>query len=57
MKFIMLISLKDIGNSSGKDVKLIPEGGIWMNTQRPEWNEYNAGNGVLHGYPMLFCVR
>jgi hypothetical protein len=27
---------------------LIPEGGIWMNTQRPEWNDNNAlvGNGV-----------
>ena len=30
-------------------VKLIPEGGIWMNTQRPEWNDANnalVGNGV-----------
>ncbi len=28
---------------------LIPEGGIWMNTQRPEWNDANnalVGNGV-----------
>ena len=27
----------------------IPEGGIWMNTQRPEWNDANnalVGNGV-----------
>lgn len=28
---------------------LIPEGGIWMNTQRPEWNDANnalVGNGI-----------
>ncbi|OGF14517.1 MAG: hypothetical protein A2W00_04875 [Candidatus Eisenbacteria bacterium RBG_16_71_46] len=28
---------------------LVPDGGIWMNTQRPEWNDANnalAGNGV-----------
>ncbi len=28
---------------------LVPEGGIWMNTQRPEWNDANnalAGNGL-----------
>lgn len=28
---------------------LVPEGGIWMNTQRPEWNDANnalVGNGV-----------
>ena len=27
----------------------VPEGGIWMNTQRPEWNDANnalAGNGI-----------
>ena len=27
----------------------IPEGGIWMNTQRPEWNDANnalAGKGI-----------
>ena len=27
----------------------IPEAGIWMNTQRPEWNDANnalVGNGV-----------
>ena len=27
----------------------IPEGGIWLNTQRPEWNDANnalVGNGV-----------
>jgi hypothetical protein len=28
---------------------IIPEAGIWMNTQRPEWNDANnalVGNGV-----------
>ncbi|MGB2171078.1 MAG: hypothetical protein ACPH03_01400 [Flavobacteriaceae bacterium] len=32
-----------------KIANLIPEGGIWMNTQRPEWNDANnalVGNGV-----------
>lgn len=32
-----------------KVANLIPEGGIWMNTQRPEWNDANnalVGNGV-----------
>lgn len=32
-----------------KMANLIPEGGIWMNTQRPEWNDANnalVGNGV-----------
>ena len=32
-----------------KCANLIPEGGIWMNTQRPEWNDANnalVGNGV-----------
>jgi len=32
-----------------KVTNLIPEGGIWMNTQRPEWNDANnalVGNGV-----------
>ena len=27
----------------------VPEGGIWMNTQRPEWNDANnalVGNGI-----------
>ncbi|HMB96913.1 MAG TPA: hypothetical protein VKM36_00405, partial [Balneolaceae bacterium] len=33
----------------GKITNFIPEGGIWMNTQRPEWNDANnalVGNGV-----------
>ena len=32
-----------------KMTNFIPEGGIWMNTQRPEWNDANnalVGNGV-----------
>ncbi len=32
-----------------KMANFIPEGGIWMNTQRPEWNDANnalVGNGV-----------
>ncbi|MDN3204812.1 hypothetical protein [Algoriphagus sediminis] len=32
-----------------KTSNLIPEGGIWMNTQRPEWNDANnalVGNGI-----------
>ncbi len=42
----------------------IPEGGIWMNTQRPEWNDANnalVGNGVsmvtlyyLHRFMLFF---
>ena len=48
----------------------IPEGGIWMNTQRPEWNDANnalVGNGVsmvtlyylrrfLHFFKTLFAT-
>ena len=33
----------------GKLVNFIPDGGIWMNTQRPEWNDANnalVGNGL-----------
>jgi len=33
----------------GKLSNFVPDGGIWMNTQRPEWNDANnalAGNGV-----------
>ena len=39
---ILAISLAKLSN-------FIPEGGIWMNTQRPEWNDANnalVGNGV-----------
>ncbi|MEM9777688.1 MAG: hypothetical protein AAF902_24135, partial [Chloroflexota bacterium] len=41
---------------------LIPEGGIWMNTQRPEWNDANnalVGHGlsvVTAGYLRRFIV-
>lgn len=47
-----------------KVVNLVPDGGIWMNTQRPEWNDANnalAGKGLsvvttayLHRYIMVF---
>ena len=33
-----------------KLTNLVPEGGIWMNTQRPEWNDANnalVGKGTL----------
>ena len=32
-----------------KLANLVPDGGIWLNTQRPEWNDANnalVGNGV-----------
>lgn len=40
--------------------QLIPDGGIWMNTQKPEWNDANnalAGNGlsvVTSGYLLRY---
>lgn len=41
-----------------KLTNLIPEGGIWMNTQRPEWND---ANNALVGYGVsvvtLFALR
>jgi len=39
---ILVLALAKLSN-------FIPEGGIWMNTQRPEWNDANnalVGNGV-----------
>jgi hypothetical protein len=39
---LLLLALVRISN-------LVPEGGIWMNTQRPEWNDANnalVGNGL-----------
>ncbi|WFB37281.1 hypothetical protein P3T73_05845 [Kiritimatiellota bacterium B12222] len=39
---MLVLALAKLGN-------LIPDGGIWMNTQRPEWNDANnalAGRGV-----------
>lgn len=40
---------KILGTVLSKLSNFIPEGGIWMNTQRPEWNDANnalVGNGV-----------
>ena len=40
---------KIMATTLAKVSNLIPEGGIWMNTQRPEWNDANnalVGNGV-----------
>ena len=39
-----------------KLVNFVPEGGIWMNTQRPEWNDANnalVGKGLISGHPGL----
>jgi hypothetical protein len=40
---------KLLATSLAKISNLVPEGGIWMNTQRPEWNDANnalVGNGL-----------
>jgi len=40
---------KMLATTLAKVSNFIPEGGIWMNTQRPEWNDANnalVGNGV-----------
>ena len=40
---------KILATTLAKISNYIPEGGIWMNTQRPEWNDANnalVGNGV-----------
>ncbi|SFI14923.1 hypothetical protein [Halpernia frigidisoli] len=40
---------KILATTLSKLSNFIPEGGIWMNTQRPEWNDANnalVGNGV-----------
>lgn len=40
---------KILATTLAKVANFIPEGGIWMNTQRPEWNDANnalVGNGV-----------
>jgi len=40
---------KILATSLAKIANLIPDAGIWMNTQRPEWNDANnalVGNGV-----------
>ncbi len=49
--FIYKVNLveKLLATVLAKISNLIPEGGIWMNTQRPEWNDANnalVGNGV-----------
>jgi len=40
---------KILATTLAKLSNLVPEGGIWMNTQRPEWNDANnalVGNGL-----------
>ena len=40
---------KILATTLSKVSNLVPEGGIWMNTQRPEWNDANnalVGNGI-----------
>ena len=49
--FIYKVNLleKLLATTLAKLSNFIPEGGIWMNTQRPEWNDANnalVGNGV-----------
>ena len=49
--FIYKVNLveKILATVLAKMSNFIPEGGIWMNTQRPEWNDANnalVGNGV-----------
>ena len=50
-RFIVKVNFieKILATSLAKISNFIPEGGIWMNTQRPEWNDANnalVGNGV-----------
>ncbi|EDP95151.1 hypothetical protein U8527_13125 [Kordia algicida OT-1] len=50
-KFIVKVNFieKILATTLAKLSNFIPEGGIWMNTQRPEWNDANnalVGNGV-----------
>lgn len=50
-RFIIKVNFieKILATSLAKLSNFIPEGGIWMNTQRPEWNDANnalVGNGV-----------
>lgn len=53
---------KLLGLLLAKLVNFVPEGGIWMNTQRPEWNDANnalVGKGlsvVTLGYLRRFVV-
>lgn len=48
---VLHVSLTEklLGLLLAKLVNFVPEGGIWMNTQRPEWNDANnalVGNGL-----------
>ncbi|MEL6615733.1 MAG: hypothetical protein AAFQ43_08350, partial [Bacteroidota bacterium] len=57
---VLLVSLAEklLVPLLAKLTNFIPEGGIWMNTQRPEWNDANnalVGNGV--SMVTLFAVR
>jgi len=50
-RFIVKVNFveKILATTLSKLSNFIPEGGIWMNTQRPEWNDANnalVGNGV-----------
>lgn len=50
-RFIVKVNFieKILATMLAKIANFIPEGGIWMNTQRPEWNDANnalVGNGV-----------
>ncbi|NQY01504.1 MAG: hypothetical protein HRT70_10360, partial [Flavobacteriaceae bacterium] len=50
-RFIVKVNFieKILATSLAKLSNFIPEGGIWMNAQRPEWNDANnalVGNGV-----------
>ncbi len=50
-RFIIKVNFieKILATTLAKISNFIPEGGIWMNTQRPEWNDANnalVGNGV-----------
>ena len=47
---------KILATGLSKLSNFVPEGGIWMNTQRPEWNDANnalVGNGVSNGHLIL----
>ena len=57
--FIYKVNLieKLLATVLAKVSNFIPEGGIWMNTQRPEWNDANnalVGNGVSMVTLILF---
>ncbi|MDB9720593.1 hypothetical protein OAA67_01825 [Winogradskyella sp.] len=50
-RFIVKVNFieKILATTLSKLSNFIPEGGIWMNTQRPEWNDANnalVGNGI-----------